>query len=449
MIKKKQKKQQLRELLAQNYDVYNRICENQAAVDSLTECSFGKLDRQVKLGGHLSFEEAFCGMCYAVSATNRHLFDALQEQFMLARNGTLLGPQYTRDSAIACGVAFLQLMAMKEMGQGLTAEEIAGLAAASMMDTVTRFDFPAVIETCGMGGDKGFVVAGSAVKTINISTLTSLVMSALGYPTIKHGSYGNTSAVGSTDAIEHMGAKINRTSSEVLSIWKEVQYAYLDAHCYKNIHDLSHLIMAETINHLTGPMSIPITPQTRLTKIMGVNEKVHPSEVARAYTILHERGLQSMGGVAILCGLSQYGVGIDPEDYASVREHTILDEPSPYATVVSLAYENEYLGTHLLTPEDFGVKIDSSRVWVPNEVESIKRANQMTLEGVCPFLVDFLSMNAGLCLFAEKRLGLRDALHHGGINLDYLREDVQICRDVLMSGKVHRLQQRYVAATNS
>lgn len=119
------------------------------------------------------------------------------------------------------------------------------------MDTVIQIDRPHVIETCGMGGDVGFVHNGTTKKTINVSTLSAIVLAALKYPVAKHGSYANTSAVGSTEAIELLGANTSLTSiDEVERVWEQSGFCFLDAHWCKTIHDLSHLLMMETINHV-------------------------------------------------------------------------------------------------------------------------------------------------------------------------------------------------------
>jgi hypothetical protein len=130
-------------------------------------------------------------MCYAIAATNLHFFGAVAPLLRHSANGS----PFDRDQALTAGTAFLQLMAAKESFLHLTAEEVAGIAAACSLDTVIRLDLPEVIETSGMGGDRGFYVNGQRQKTINVSTLSAFVLRAVGLPVAKHGSYSNTSAV--------------------------------------------------------------------------------------------------------------------------------------------------------------------------------------------------------------------------------------------------------------
>mgnify|MGYP001564315953 FL=1 len=236
----KREKQEARECLAVMYDVRARLAERMGSGAILELEKLQWLDRLVKLGKNLTFEQAFSGMCYVLAATNAHFFDLCWS----ACGG--IGSDALREKALAAGTAFIQLMAAKEALRSLTSDEIAGMVAASLLDTLFRFDVPKVIETCGMGGDIGFHADNSVQKTINVSTLSAIVLSALGLPVIKHGSYSNTSAVGSTDAIERFGARTSmRSLKEIERIWSACGFCYFDAHWCKTIHDLSHLLMVE------------------------------------------------------------------------------------------------------------------------------------------------------------------------------------------------------------
>lgn len=322
------------------------------------------------------------------------------------------------------------------------------MASAALLDTVFRFPLPRVIETCGMGGDIGFCADGIVQKTINASTLSAIVLSALGLPVIKHGSYSNTSAVGSTEAIERFGAYTSMNSmEEVERIWSASGFCYFDAHWCKTIHDLSHLLMIETINHIIGPMSLPVSPQTEVNKMMGVNEKVHPSVVARAYTILHQRNVQRVGGVVVVGGLDEKGHTISPSDVGAFRTHCILDEVSPYATVCSVAYQDSFLGDFILYPEDFGITMNPEVIRVHNESSAIQSANIAALRGENDALADYLAMNAALGLFAERFLGKADAIADNQINRLYLQICYQECREVIASGRAWEKLVLYVNAS--
>ncbi|MEN9614453.1 MAG: hypothetical protein RLZZ347_760 [Candidatus Parcubacteria bacterium] len=437
----KREKQEARELLArENYSPLRVTAPHQALITQLPQNSVRVLDRKVKSGKHLSFDEAFCGMCIVLAATNQRVFEIVASQYEKA------GIPFSHEYALTSGTAFMQLMAVKESLLHLTEEEIAGMVAASMMDIVVRFEWPEVIEMCGMGGDIGFGRNGSISKTINVSTLSSFVLSGLGLPIIKHGSYANTSAVGSTEAIEQLGANVTLTNRhEVEGLFKKGGFAYLDAHWCKTIHDLSHLLMMETVNHIIGPMTPPISPQTVLTKVMGVNEKVHPETIVRAYNILNQKGLVSVGGIVVVAGLSQYIAG-DLGSREVIRSMTIMDELSPYGSVIALGFGGHFLGNVQVSPTDFGVTLNPDEIKVSNDKSSISSANESALSGKNLPLARYLAMNAALGLFAHTDLS-RDMPRDKGWVLERLMSHTRTCLNSIASGDAHRACTRFVTTS--
>lgn len=437
----KRSKQEARECLAVGYDPVVRGESNQDLMIMLSSTTIGVLDRKVKHGQNLSYQEAFCGMCYVLAATNSHFRDAYASNFAQACGGAL-----TRERAIALASAFLNLMAAKESFSRLTHEEIAGMVSAAMMDVVVSLKLGRVVETCGMGGDKGFGNNGTINKGINVSTLSSLVLAGLGLPTVKHGSYGNTSAVGSTESIELFGALTSMNSvGEVMRIWKGSGYCFLDAHWCKTIHDLSHLLMMETVNHIIGPMTPPLSSSTEIIKVMGVNEKVHPETVAKAYAMLHKLGRQNVGAAIITAGLDESASeNLDPLNFDQVREHTILDELSPYSSVMSVTIGDYYVGSYVIRPADFGICIDPKRIQIVNQRSAIQEGNIAALKGKDPSLVDYLAMNASLGLYASEYLGRPDSISLEGPNEAYLKECFRRSKEAIISGRAWNALVKYV-----
>ncbi len=387
----------------------------------------------------LDFDEAFVGACYALRASNAFFADATRELF----------PKDAGENREMVGREFLSAMAVKETYKGITPDEIAGMVTAVGLDFVARPSFgDRVFETCGTGGDIGFPPRDAPRKTINASTLSSLVIASLGIPTVKHGSYKNTSAVGSTDAIEGFGARVEQSNvSDIERIFRETGYYFSDAHVFKTVHDLSHLEPRhETINHVLGHMTPPIDKKTRLDKVMGVNEKVHPETIARAFEKISRVGGQNIGNVAVVAGLVTDIDSHQIADYAFVKHLTMLDELSPYSSVVAFVRDGTYAGTFLLHPNDFGLTISSDAIALENKLEVIRDANMKALRGHGVF-ADYLAMNAGLCLFVAEYASKPDAISEHGPNRGMLRECFARCNRTIAEDRPWKLLRRYVIAT--
>ena len=86
--------------------------------------------------------------------------------------------------------SFLTAMAIK----GATVAEIHGLADG-MADHATPVDLPSrALDIVGTGGD--------GYKTVNVSTMSAILLAAMGIPLVKHGNRASTSKSGSADVIE-------------------------------------------------------------------------------------------------------------------------------------------------------------------------------------------------------------------------------------------------------
>jgi len=372
----------------------------------------------------LSFKEAFSGMLLVIAATNNPIREKLF-------------PRMAYDEAISKGSSFLTLMAMKECREGLSSEEIAGMSAAGTLDLIFRPFVPKVIETCGMGGDRSW--GAKEIKTINASTLSAFVLASLGIPTFKHGSYGNTTKVGSTDIPINFGIQICHHSKEqILNLFNKTNFWFSDAHSVKTLHYLSHLLMVETVNHIVGPMTVPISKETKLFKVIGVNHHVNPETIARAYTILHQKRFVNLGGVIVICGLDEIPKNNQYLDRQWVKQHAFLDEVSPKATLISLAKEDKFLGNFVLTDENFSANpLREESLKVKNTVPSLMRADEAALSGKDRILSDYLARNAAIGLLVFN--GLNETQHLANLPYYY-----QKCLNAIYSGQAFQALKKYV-----
>ncbi len=417
-----------------------------ALIDRLADVNKNNLVNRIRESKNLSFEDAFLAGCYVVSATNPEVRSRLQKTI---EKSFANGRTFEAQSAHIIGTQLLETIAAKETARGLTPAEIAGLTASSLTDLVYRI--PArhgALDTCGMGGDRGLE---KGCKTINVSTLSGIVLASLGIPVIKHGSYKNTSAVGSTEAIEALGAKIHHASEEQINeLLEKTNFFYADAHVFKTIHDLSHALFGETINHVIGPMTTPVTSDTMLYRVIGVNQNVHPRTIAKAYELLNARGFQKVANVCAVAGLDQQFADIsDIDNFAETKEHVILDEVSPYASIISVVQNGNYAGTFLVTPDDFNIKLDDKKIRIPNNERELKYHNEAALQGRDEENCNFLALNAALGHFTYHHLSKPDAIKNGRLNKEYLMDSFYKCRQQLAFHRAYAHLQDYVKLSHS
>ncbi|MCL5011243.1 MAG: hypothetical protein M1127_03515 [Patescibacteria group bacterium] len=375
-------------LAVQEYSFSNEARAHQDLLQNADPMILAKIAESVKNGG-LSFEDSFVGMLLVLAATNNHIRLAIF-------------PKMTFPEAISKGTGFLTIMAQKEFSYGLTPEEIAGMVGAATLDIIFRCPAFEVLETCGMGGDRGF--GTKKVKTINVSTLSAIVLAAMGYEVFKHGSHGNTTKIGSVDIPVNFGAKIClHSKNAIVDLFEETGFWFSDAHSVKTIHYLSHLLMIETINHIIGPMTIPLAHGARLLKVMGVNHHVSPETIARAYTILHKKGFLNLGGVIVLAGVDTVPNEQQLQDGRWAQKHSFLDEVSPIATVASLATGENFVGNFLFTDDSFGCGVLApEKLKIKNEEQDLMRANELAIRGEDEILTDYLARNAAIGLMLLK-----------------------------------------------
>lgn len=423
------KQRMMTALARHNFCVKDTLAKcDSGLVERLKPMTLSDIDEKVKSGGNLSFEEAFSGMTFVISATNNVIRQTLFPKMDFAE-------------AIAKGTAFLQLMAVKEALGDLSYEEIAGMAGAATLDIVFRPQLQEVTETCGMGGDRGWKT--KEVKTISASTLSAFVLASLDIPTFKHGSYGNTTRVGSTDVPINFGAHICQNRAEgILELFAKTHFWYSDAHSVKTIHYLSHLIMVETINHIVGPMTIPVSKETQLFKVIGVNHHVYAETVAKAYALLHQKGFINLGGVVVVCGLDEVPREHDYRVPEWVKRHSFLDEVSPRATLVSLARKDHFLGSFILTDESFDAPpLEEECLKVPNTSKDLMRANETALRGSDLILSSYLARNAALGILAAS------LSEENTVSINELPSYYRRCYGAITAGESFRKLEDYVKAS--
>ncbi|GHG16913.1 anthranilate phosphoribosyltransferase [Streptomyces filamentosus] len=97
--------------------------------------------------------------------------------------------------------------------KGETVEEISGLVR-TMYAHAHRIEVPGpAVDIVGTGGD--------GAKTVNISTMASIVVAGTGAKVVKHGNRAASSASGSSDVLEKLGVNLGLTPARVAEVAEE------------------------------------------------------------------------------------------------------------------------------------------------------------------------------------------------------------------------------------
>lgn len=239
--------------------------------------------------------------------------------------------------------AYLTALAMK----GETIDEITGSAAGMRAHCVKLLHDMDVLEIVGTGGD------GS--NSFNISTTSSLVISAAGVPVAKHGNRAASSKSGAADVLEALGVKITLSPEKSAALLKKIGICFLFAQNYhiamKYVAPIRRELGIRTVFNILGPLSNPAGANMEL---MGVYDRSLVEPLAQ---VMHKLGVRR--------GMVVYG-----EDR--------LDEISMSApTTVCEILPNAAFHTYTITPEQFGYtrcEKDALAGGTPAENAAITRA---------------------------------------------------------------------------
>lgn len=147
---------------------------------------------------------------------------------------------------------FLTALATK----GETVEELRGLAD-SMLDHARPIDVTGdVLDIVGTGGDRA--------RTVNISTMASVVIAAAGVPVVKHGNRASSSASGSADVLEALGVNLDLEVPVVEHVFRDLGITFLFANLFHPSMRFAAAARRElgvaTAFNVLGPLTNPARP---------------------------------------------------------------------------------------------------------------------------------------------------------------------------------------------
>jgi len=297
------------------------------------------------------------------------------------------------------------LTALKAKGE--STREILGacFAMRKMSKKPPHFPNSPILDTCGTGGDgKG---------TLNVSTLSGLVLASLGAKVAKHGNRSVSSHSGSSDILQSIGYTFPANPETAVQEIEEKGFVFLFAPDWHPAMRFAGPVRKElgfrTIFNILGPLTNPLRP---------THQVVGFYQVELLDTL--EPGLSELGWKrGILChsrdGLDEFSI-FAPTDYRlwdGNQVHRDSFEPS------SLPLQN---------------KPDPNQVFVQTAEEAGIRFREV-LHGSKDSGSDLVSLNAGVGLFVlgevssirDGFLRAQEALHSKKV-AQYARETLN-CRE--------------------
>ena len=140
--------------------------------------------------------------------------------------------------------------------KGETAEEISGLAQSMLAHSVPVHVPGRAVDIVGTGGDRS--------NTVNISTMSAIVVAAAGATVVKHGGRAASSKCGAADLLEGLGVPIRLGPEAVATTVAEVGIGFCFAQTYHPAMRFAGPARRElgipTFFNVLGPLTNPARP---------------------------------------------------------------------------------------------------------------------------------------------------------------------------------------------
>ena len=179
--------------------------------------------------------------------------------------------------------------------KGESPDEVTGLVRA-MLEVAARFtvEGPAV-DTCGTGGDRA--------NTVNISTMSAMVVAGTGARVVKHGNRSASSACGSADLLEELGVVVDLEPAAAAECLERTGVTFCFAPKFHPA--LRHAAVPRrelgvpTIFNILGPLANPAQPPAQAVgcadpRLAGVMAQVLADRGASALVFRGDDGLDEL-----------------------------------------------------------------------------------------------------------------------------------------------------------
>lgn len=306
----------------------------------------------------------------------------------------------TGEATDAQKASFLTALSMK----GETIDEITSAAKVLRSHCERFLNDMDVLEIVGTGGD------GS--NTINISTLSSVVVSAAGIPVAKHGNRAASSKCGTADCLEALGVKIDCAPARSAQILKDINLCFLFAQKYHPAMRFVGVVRKEmgirTLFNVLGPLANPAGATMQLFGVYS-EELVEP--------LAHV--LRNLG---VKRAMVVYG-------------RDSMDEISLSAETKVCEFKNDEFKSYVIKPEDLGLTRCNKEDLVGGTPQENAAIVNDILGGAKGPKTDVVLLNAGAAIY----------LASDGITL---KDGIEKAREIIVSGKAKKQLKEFIEETN-
>lgn len=150
---------------------------------------------------------------------------------------------------------------------GETAEEVAALVDV-MLEFSEHISVDGIaLDTCGTGGD--------GAHTVNISTMSAVLLAAAGVRIVKHGNRAASSKCGSADVLEELGVRIDIDAAKAQQVLDAIGITFCFAATFhpalRFAGPTRREIGVPTTFNLLGPLANPAQPRAQIVGVADVS----------------------------------------------------------------------------------------------------------------------------------------------------------------------------------
>jgi anthranilate phosphoribosyltransferase len=259
------------------------------------------------------------------------------------------------------------------VGLRVKKETIGEIAAAAQVmrefaTPVKVADAQHLVDTCGTGGD--------AAHTFNVSTASAFVAAAAGARVAKHMGRSVSSASGSAEVLEALGARIALTPEQTGQAIDQLGLGFMFAPSHhaamKHAAPVRKELGVRTIFNILGPLT---NPAGAANQVMGV---FHIDLVG-----IQVRVLQRLGSKHVMVVY-----GLEGLDEISISGETLVGE-----------LVNGEINEYTLHPQQFGLELYDRRAIQVNTVEESRQMILAVLDGQPGPAQNIVLLNAGAAIY--------------------------------------------------